>query len=74
MQRKIHGFLYISSTLTIVPLILMDSYFPTLRTHEYFFPTTLQFPSSSDSSDITSDIPYADPSPKNRTICWLIGA
>ena len=52
MQRKFHGFLYISSALTIVPSILMDSYFPALQTCEYFYLTTLKFLSLSDSSDM----------------------
>lgn len=74
MQRKFCGFPYISSTLTIVPLILMDSYFPTPRTREFSYPTTLQFHSLLDSSDTTSDIPYADLGPRKGTICWLVGA
>jgi len=74
MQRKFRGFLYISSTLTIVPLILADSYFPAPRTREYFCPTTLQFLSLSDSSDMTSDISYAYPGPSNGTLFWLIEA
>ena len=52
----------------------MDSYFPALRTRESSCPNTLQFLSLLDSSDMTSDIPYADPGPSNRTICWLVGA
>ena len=74
MQRNFRGFLYISSALIIVPLILVDSYFPGPRTRESFFPTTLQFISLSDSSDTTSDISYADLGPGNGTICCLIGA
>ena len=73
-QRKFRGFPYISSALTTIPLILVDSYFRVPRTRKYFCPTTLQFLSLSDSNDTTSDIPYADPSPDNRTMCWLVGA
>jgi len=74
MQRKFHGFLYKSSAQTTLPSIFVDSYFPAPQTHESLCPTTLQFISLSDSNDTTSNISYADPSPGNRTICWLIGA
>lgn len=56
MQTKLHGFSYVSSNLTTLPLIIMDSYFLDQRTHEYFFPNTLQLLSLSDSSDMTLDI------------------
>lgn len=56
MQRKIHGFPYISRNLTTLPLIITDSCFPTPRTRGAFCPTTLQFLSLLDSSDMTSDI------------------
>ena len=46
----------IGSSLTILPLIIMDSCFLTPRTRESFCPTDLQFLSLSDSSDTTSDI------------------
>jgi len=68
MQRKFHGFP------TTVPLILMNSCFPALRTCESFCLTTLQFLSSLDSSDTTSNIPYANLNLSNETICWLVGA
>ena len=74
MQRKSRGFPYTHSALIIVPLILVDSCFPAPQTHEFFYPTTFQFISWTDSSDTTSSIPYADPSPGNGTICWLSGA
>jgi len=74
MQRKFHGSPYISSNLTTLPLITMDSFFRAPWTHESFCPTTLQFLSLRDSNDMTSYISYADPGPGNRTICWLIGA
>ena len=74
MQRKFHGFPYISSAPTTIPLILVDSFFLVPQTHESFYLTTLQFLSSLDSSDTTSYIPYVDPSPSNETICWLVGA
>ena len=74
MQRKFHGFPYISSALTTVPLILADSCFHTPRTRECSCPTTLQFLSLLDSNDMTSNIPYADLSPSNETICWLVVA
>lgn len=74
MQRKFFGFPYISSALTIVPLIPADSYFLAPRTRESFHPTTLQFISLSDSNDTTLEISYADPGPRNGTIYWLIGA
>lgn len=74
MQRKFHGFPYISSALSIVPLILMNSCLLASQTHEFFCPTTLQFISLLDSSDTTSNIPYANPDPSNGTICWLVGA
>ena len=74
MQRKFHGFPYISSSLTTVPSVPTDSYFPALRTHEQVCPTTLQFLSLTDSSDTTSDIPYVDIGPGNGTIFCLDGA
>jgi len=74
MQRKFCGFPYIRITLTIVPFILMDSYFPMLQAREYFYPTTLRFISLLDYNDMTSNIPYVDPSLGKRTICWLVGA
>ena len=74
MQRKFRGFFYISSNITTPPLIIVDSYFPALRTRESSSPTTLQFLSFSDSSDTTSDISYANLGLDNGTIFWLIGA
>jgi len=65
MQRKFHGFTYISIALTTLPSTLTDSYFPALRTCEFSYPTTFQFLSLWDSSDTTSDIPYVDPGPGN---------
>ena len=74
MQTKFHGFLFIISALTTVPLILADSYFPVPRTRESFCPTTPQFLSSLNCNGTTPDIPYADPGLGNETICWLVGA
>ena len=73
MQRKFHGFSYISSNLNTLPLITTDSCFPASWTRESFCGTTLQFFSLSDSNDTTSDISYADLGPDKVTICWLIG-
>ena len=56
MQIKFRGFPNISSTLTTIPLILMDSCFPAPQTRESSNPTTLQFPSWSNLSDVTSHI------------------
>jgi len=56
MQRKFHGFSYISSNLTTLPLIIIDSYFPASRTCESSYPTTLQFLSLLKSSDTTSNV------------------
>jgi len=64
MQRKFHGFLYISSAPTTVPLILGDFYFPVPRTRESSCLTTLQFISLLDSTSTTSDIPYVDLGPE----------
>ena len=74
MQRKLHGFPYISSTLTTLHSIPTDSCFPALWTREYSCPATIQFLSLLNTSDMTSDISYVDPSPGNRTIYWLTGA
>ena len=56
MPRKFQGSLYISRSLTTLPLRVMDSYFLMLQTLESFFLTNLQFLSLSESSDTTSSI------------------
>jgi len=56
MQRKFRGSPYTSSNLTTLPLTVVDSCFPMLRTRESFCPTTLQFLSLLDSNDTTSHI------------------
>lgn len=73
MQRKFHGFPYISSNLTTLPLKIVDSCFPTPQTRESFCPTTLQFLSLSDSSDTTSDISMQIPVPTTESFVGLLG-
>jgi len=56
MQRKFWGSLYTSSSLTTLPLIVVDSCFLAPQIHESFCPTNLQFLSLSNSGDTTLDI------------------
>lgn len=74
MQRKFHGFPYISSALTTIPLIFANSYFLVPQIREFFYLASLQFLSLSDSNDMTLEISYADLDPGSRTIFWFVGA
>lgn len=66
--------MYTCSEPTTSSQILAKFFFPISQTHESSCPTTLQFPSLLGSNGMTSDIPYANPGPSNRTFFWLSGA